>query len=228
VKNTIVSCPLSHSSGNRNVLVEFLIDESNNSKWLRYAQSRINKTALDSRVGSLTAEDYVSDIKVTILDIVSVAEAPESIPVFTMIRDGETVSMNREELLNYFFALLSLRLTNSFKREKHFVSMPYQDEVEDDEPGGENDNQNCKDNPGREFTVEFDDPFDESLDYLSKESIEEYCRILGDEDPLYRIVFEELLNGLHNREIAKKYKLPVRKIENIRKIINRRLNKPRG
>jgi hypothetical protein len=211
-----------------NVLVEFLTNKSNNIKWHNYAQNRIKRTARYARVGCLSAEDYISDIKVTILDLVTVQDISSSCPRFTIIRDGETICMSSSDLMNYFSALLSLRLTNSFRREKRFVSMPYQDEVENEGTSSGDDIILGADNPGEEFTVSFNDPFEKSQIYLSKEFIEECCRVLEEENILFRMIFEELLNGNPNRMIAGKYKLSVRRVENIRKIINRRVRKLRG
>jgi hypothetical protein len=79
------------------------------------------------------------------------------------------------------------------------------------------------DNPGKNFIVSFDDPYDPSKKYISKEFIEECCLELEREEVLFRIIFEELLEGSPNRFIADKYKLTVRRVENISKTIHRRI-----
>ena len=226
MKKQIISCFPTQSSGNRNVLVEFLNNTANNIKWLNYAERKLRAQAKFSRIGGLEASDYVSEVKVTLLDIVTVTSSCLSGYRFLIIKNGKSLSMCRTELMNYFFALLHWSMCNALRREQKTISLPDWRDEDNPETYSDDDIVPPDDILENEFIIPFDDPFEEDLKYNSKEFIEQCCCILGDEDPLYRIVFEELLNGLHNREIAKKYKLSVRKIENIRKIINRRLNPP--
>jgi hypothetical protein len=215
----------SQSSENRNALVKFLTNKANNSKWLNYAQHKINVKSKKTRSGCLEAEDYISEVKVTILEMVTVSEIYSSFLRFTIIINGVATFMSESELSNYFLLLIKWKMANTFKRELRIIPLPQWDEDEEGEPASENELILCKDKQDCDFTVPFDDPFKELQIYKSKEFIEECYNILEKENPLYRMMFEELMNGMPNREIAKKLKLPIRRIENIRKKINRRVKK---
>jgi hypothetical protein len=217
------SCFRYQPSDSKTILVNFLNDKSNNSKWLNYASRKFLIKSMYDYTGCLSPEDYVSEAKVIILDIVIVEDTSCSITRFRIDKNGESIFLSRKDLFSYFFLLIKWEMSHSFRDEQNTVPMPQWNNNNDGEPAGDDDILLCRDNPGNDFVVKFDDPYDETIKYNSKEFIEECCHELEREDVLYRIIFEELLDGSANRFIAAKYKLPIRRVENISKTIHRRI-----
>lgn len=217
------SCFRFQPSTSKTLLVDFLNDKFNNNKWLEYASRNFLVKSKYEYLGCLTPEDYVSQAKIIILDIVIVEEAFQPIPRFRIEKENETLYLTRKELFSYVFMLIKWEMSHSLRDEENTVPMPRWNKNNEGEPAGDDDILLCGDNPGNDYVVQFNDPFDETIKYNSKEFIEECCLQLEREDVLLRIVFEELLNGSRNRFIAAKYKLPINRIENINKTIHRRI-----
>jgi hypothetical protein len=213
----------SQSPEQQEVLVNFIIDKPNNKKWLNYAQYKFFVKSKFSRPGPLEPEDYVSNVKEFILNNVTVIDASSDSPRFEITTKSKTFILTWEGLKRYVISLIKWEMSHAFRIEKNIFPLPHWDEDDKGEPSSEDDIILCRDNPDSEFVVSFNDPFDETLIYQSKEFIEECCQTLEKENFIYRIIFEELLNKSPNREIAIKYKMHVRNVENIRKIINRRV-----
>ena len=119
--------------------------------------------------------------------------------------------------------LFDYKIQNVFRDEQNVIPMPRWDENNEGEATGDDEILLSSDNPGSNYVVPFNDPFDETIKYNSKEFLEECCLELEREEVLFRVIFEDLLNGAKNKMIAHKYNLPVRRIENIRKTISRRV-----
>ena len=217
------SCFMSQSPEQRDVLVNFIINKSNNKKWLNYAQYKFFVKSKFSRPGPLEPEDNVSEAKTIILENIIVTDTSSDSTCFTLTKDDKIFNMTYKELGKYVLILIKWDMSHAFRKEKNIFPLPNWDEDEEGEPPSEDDILLCKDNPDSAFIAQFEDPLEEPSIYNSKEFIEECCQSLEKENLLYGLVFEELLKKSPNREIAKKYKLQVRNVENIRKIIKRRV-----
>ena len=114
-------------------------------------------------------------------------------------------------------------MSHEFRSEQKTIPLPHWDEDDEGEPSSEDDTLLCKKSSKNEFIAQFDDPFEQSPIFQSKEFIDLCCSSLEKKNLLYELLFEERLNGKPNRDIARKYKLSVRQVENIRKKINRHI-----
>jgi len=214
-------CFQSQSSAKRKVLVDFLTNTKNNLKWLGYSEKKLLMRARLGQTGCLEAQDYVSDAKVIILEIVTVLNAFTTNPRFSVNINGKIITMVQAQLSNYVLLLIKWNISRTFRQEIKTVPLPQWDEDDDGEVSAEDEILLYRKNPLSEFIVPFNDPFDESNYYMSKKFIEECCTALEKKDPFLCRVFEDNLNGIPNRTIARKYKISVRDVEIIRKTIKR-------
>jgi hypothetical protein len=166
------SCFSSQSSECQKVLVDLITSKSNNSKWLNFAQYKLSVKSKYGRIGCLQAEDYLSAIKVLILEAVTVTGASTPFPRFTIIINDEPHSMSSKELITYFFLLIKWEISNTSRNEVNTIPLPQWDEDDKGEPASEDDILLCRDNPGSDFIVQFNDPFDENEIYNSKVFVE--------------------------------------------------------
>ncbi len=212
----------SQSSAKRNVLVNFLVNTSNNIKWLKFATTKLNVLSRLGLTGCLEAQDYVSEAKVMILEIVSVINAYTPDPRFTITVNGKTFVMVSAQLSNYVCLLIKWQISRFFRNEQKTIPLPHWDEDEEGEMPADDEILLCRKNLQSEYVVPFNDPFDDNL--LSEEFIEEFCKSLEKSEPLLGAVLAERLKGIPNRLIARKYKISVRQVEIIRKTLKRRLS----
>ena len=225
LKNTSIvnSCYRYQSTDAKKVLVDFLTDHSNNNKWLEYACRKLCSKAQNNYTGCLEPEDYLSIVKAIILDIVIVEDTNMPFLRFRIDKDGESLFLTRKELFSYVFVLIKWEMSHSLRDEQYTVPMPEWYVNKDPDLAADEDIPLAGDNPGSDFIVLPDDPFDETKKYTSKEFIEVCSDKLEREDVLFRVIFEELLDGTKNKTIAHKYNLTVRRVENISKTIHRRI-----
>jgi len=215
------ACFERQSSEKRKILVEFLTNKSNNIKWLRFANNKLLKLQRFGMSGCLEAQDFVSDAKVIILELVTVSRAFTDNPCFTITRSGKSMSLSRKQLYNYFFLLINWNMSHKFRDDQKTIPLPHWDEDDNGDINPEDDILLCRKKPDNEFINKSYDPFDESNRLKFEKLINECGDSLGIKDPLIRKIFEERLDGTPNRIIAKKYNIPVSKVVNIRKIIRR-------
>jgi hypothetical protein len=217
------SCFLSQSSEQRKVLADFLTNESNKKKWLKFARYKYFVKSEFSNPGPLEPEDYYCNVREIMLRCVTVIDTSVDEPRFKFTHNDKTYIMSYKRLYKYFLCLLKWEISHAFRSELKTCRLPHWDEDDQGEPPSEDDILLCHHTPGNAYIVQFNDPFDDKKIYYSKKVIEECIDTLEKENHLYVLILEELLNNAPNRVIAKKYKLCVRKVENIRKIINRRI-----
>jgi len=212
----------SHNTGNNSngpnkILIEFISNYQNNKQWLNFAASQLFSVPELYRPECLDPEDYVSEAKTFLLENVEVIGDAFSTALFLLTLNNKTLRMNQRYLKQYVFLLIKWKLSRAVRKQKKIVRFPDNEGIEEEELVIPRAKLNS------DYIVKFNDPFDENLKYKSKEFIDLCLRVLEKKNQFYKIIFDDRLNGMSNKDIAGKYKITVRKVENYIKKIFRYL-----
>jgi len=192
-----------YKSTEQKILVDFLINKTNNDKWLNYSRRKLFARKNNSSANFLQPEDFVSHAKEIIYNNVVITSDRNSQPVFRIIKNGRSFSGKLENLNRYIFSLIFWEISNTCRIEEKTTPLSL--------------------NKKTAFLTGSNEYYENNDYFLSKDFIEKCYEYLENIDHLKKEVFDYKLNGVPNRIIAKNLRLEVRDIENILKSIYRLL-----
>jgi hypothetical protein len=209
------------------ILVQFIIDETNNKQWLNYACKLLMPVSEIIRPGLLDPEDYLEEVKTNILKNTIIVDDNPQAPLFESKTKTRVLRMNRQFLKHHIFLQIYSQITHAIRSQKRIIRYPDDEEIEDNNIETWDDLPVCGSKPNGDFIQEFEDTLDENVIFnsKSKEFIELCLQILEKKDMLWKLIFDDKLSGMTNLELAEKYNLTVRQVENYYKRIIRYLKK---